>query len=472
MRRLRRALPLLLLTSCAYFNGIYNAHEAARHAEKDLRAGRDAEAATGFMNAAVKAETVLARYPKSRWSTEALFVAGYSEAMSENCPMAITRLERFLSRDVDDRKRERAGVALASCYVRIGKYSQATALLEPALGSKDRVVRERAALWAARAAIAMGDNARASALLSSVDVGASQWELAAASMQRGDYARAESLYILRASRADFREELLTALRELWAEGHRDQVLAIVRRYEPVRVRSQQKAKLYLTVAELLTDASSDSAARDLLLKVRRLSADSLLDREASARLTQLSLAPLRSMVDVKNAVASSHESARGTKLQRQLEDNVLLISLLDRGQDPTGAALFLAGEVARDSLRARALAGTLFLRAASPSFGSIVPPKALLAAAALDPDSADVYHQRLRERFPRSPFLQMIESGDPPDAAALAETDRLLRQWWDSAARYLADTLRTLRPDTTRPPGGSASAGPGGEFVVRLFAAQ
>jgi len=457
-RHLRRASPLLLLASCAYFNGIYNAHEAARHAEKHLRAGREAEASAAFISAAVKAETVLARYPKSRWSTEALYVAGIGEAMSDQCPQAVGRLERFLARKTSDEKRERASVALASCYVRQGKYSRALGMLEPALGSKNREVRERAALWAARSAIAMGDNARATSLLSTVDVGATQWELAAASMQRGDFALAESLYVLRAARADFREELLTAMRELWAEGRRDRVLTIVARYEPTRLRSAHKAKIYLTAAELLTTANEDSAARALLLKTRRLSTDSLLDREASARLTLLSLAPLGSLLDVRNAIASSRESARGIPLQRRLEDNLLLVSLLERGQDPTGAALFLAGEVARDSLRARALAGSLFLRSADPSLGTLIAPKALLAAAALDPDSAEAYHRQLRTRFPTSPYLMMLEGGGPAESPVLTETDRLLRQWWDSAAKYLADTLRTLRPDTTRPPPGTGSS--------------
>jgi hypothetical protein len=473
MRTFRLTLPLLLLASCAYFNGIYNAHEAARNAEKHLRAGRESDASTAFINAAVKAETVLARYPRSRWSTEALYVAGYAEAMTEQCSQAVPRLEQFLARRADDDKRERAGVALASCYVRSGKFSQALQMLEPALASKNQVVRERAALWSARAAIALGDNARASALLSTVNAGASQWELAAASMQRGDYARAESLYLTRAMRADFREEILPAVRELWAGGHRSAVMEIVSRYETARIRNSQKGKLFLTVAELLTDASADSEARTLLLKTRRLSTDTLIDREATARLTQLSLSRLRSTPDVRSTIAASHESARNNRLQRQLEDNVLLISLLDRGQDPTGAALFLAAEIARDSLRARALASSLFLRAADPALGAMIAPKALLAAAALDPDSADAYHQQLRTRFPSSPYLMMLDGATAVESAELAETDRLLRQWWDSAAKYLADTLRTLRPDSTRPPNTGASASAfDAQFLGRLLASR
>ena len=441
----------MLLASCAYFNGIYNAKEAARRAEKQLRAGKDGEAAASFASAAIKAETVLARYPRSRWSSEALYVAGVGEAMSDQCALAIGRLERYLERDVDRQKREHAVVALASCHVRQGKYSRALTMLEPVLRSNQKIVARRAALWAARAAIGMGDNERANSLLATVDVGATQWELALASMQRGDVTRAESLFTMRAQRGDYREELLPALRELWAEGRRDQVLGIVHRYETSRLRSSLKARLYLALADLLTDAQSDSAARAFLLRTKRLATDTLLDKEASARLTLLSLRDRAALVDVASAISASASTARGTSLQRRFEENVLLISLLQGKSDRSGSALFLAGEVARDSLRARALAASLFLRAASPQRGAAIGPKALLAAAAIMPDSAERFHERLRVEHPGSPYLVLLQGGDPGDSPVLLETDRLLRAWWDTAARTLADTLRMLRPDPVRP---------------------
>ena len=451
MRRLRALAPILVLTSCAYFNGIYNAHEAARRAEKQMRAGREAEALGSYATAAVKAETVLARYPKSRWTTEALYVAGVGEAMSNQCQLAIPRLERFLERDASQQKREKATVALASCYVRNGKFSQSLGMLEPVLKSKDRVTAERATLWAARAAIGMGDNARANALLATVDIGATQWELAASSLQSGDAARAESLYALRAERGDFREEILPALRQLWDAGRRDKVLRIANNYESSRLRSASKARVYLTVAELLTDAGDDSVAVAFLLRTKRLATDTVLDREASARLTLLSLKRASTLLDARNAINASTTTARGTQLQRRMEENLLLLSLLEKKNEPSGSTLFLAGEIARDSLRAPLLATTYFLRAASPQMNALVAPKALLAAAALMPDSAESFHRQLRDRFPRSPYLVMLEGGDPGDAPQLVETDRMLRQWWDSAARYLSDTLRSLRPDTVRP---------------------
>ena len=451
MRAARRVAPLLLLASCAYFNGIYNAKEAARKAEKQIRAGREAEGAGHYAIAAVKAETVLARYPKSRWSSEALYLAGVGEAMSEQCPTAVDRLERFLARDVDARKRERATVALASCHVKLGKFSSALGMLEPVLDSRDKTTSQRATLWAARAAIGMGDNNRANALLSRVDAGATQWELAAASLQSRDLARAESLYVLRAEQGDFREEVIPALSQLWGEGHREQVLNIVHRYELSKLRSSNKARLYLTVADLLLSAESDSASREFLLRTKRLSTDTLLDKEASARLTLLSLRDRPELPDVARAVAASATSARQTAVQRRLENNLIVLSRLEKATDRTGSALFLAGEIARDSLRARMLAMNYFLRAASPQLTGLLAPKALLAAASIMPDSAESFHAQLRSRFPRSPYLMLLEGRDPGVAPQLADTDRLLRAWWDSATKFLTDSLQTLRPDTSLP---------------------
>jgi hypothetical protein len=317
----------------------------------------------------------------------------------------------------------------------------------------------------------MGDNDRATALLSRVDASATQWELAAASLQRGDVARAESLFALRADRGDFREEVIPSLTSLWADGRREQVLDIVKRYQRSRLRSSTKARMYLAMADLLTASEADSAAREFLLSTKRLSTDTLLDREASARLTLLSLRDRGDLIAVAHAINASATSARRTTLQRRLQDNLELIAMLHRRGEPSGAALFLAAEVARDSLRARKLAASLFLRAASPQLGGIVAPKALLAAASLMPDSAEAFHEQLRKRFPDSPYVVMLEGGDPGSLPVLIETDRLLRAWWDSASRFMADTTRErLNPAElgipSLPPSAATSTRP--QWLVQL----
>ena len=54
---------------CAYYNGVYNARRADRAAERAMLAGDDSAATRNFALAAAAAETVLARYPRSRYAT-------------------------------------------------------------------------------------------------------------------------------------------------------------------------------------------------------------------------------------------------------------------------------------------------------------------------------------------------------------------------------------------------------------------
>ena len=77
--RPRPLLPLAalaLLASCAYYNGLYNAKDLARRAEKAERQGKTLEAQDLWGQVAVKAETVLVRHPHSKWTEEARFLHG------------------------------------------------------------------------------------------------------------------------------------------------------------------------------------------------------------------------------------------------------------------------------------------------------------------------------------------------------------------------------------------------------------
>ena len=72
MKRPPLLLTALLLGGCAYYNGLYNAERLVRSAEKAEREGRTGEASGYWGEAAVKAETVLARFPTSKWADPAV----------------------------------------------------------------------------------------------------------------------------------------------------------------------------------------------------------------------------------------------------------------------------------------------------------------------------------------------------------------------------------------------------------------
>ena len=446
---------LLLVAGCAYFNGVYNAREAQRSAEKQQRRGREGEAAGSYAIAAAKAESVLTRFPKSRWSDDALLIAGRGLAYSDQCSRAIERLEAFLALANQDRTdRDEASVALGSCYVRAGRIGEAFSLLEPRVTHRDRRLAMTAALWAGRAAIVIGDAARAARMFAIVGSESADWELAQAALTAGRWAVAESLYAARAARGDYRPDALVALNELWQSGNTAAVDTILERYYRSRLAARDKAGLLLRGADLMIAANQDDRARTVLLRARRLATDTVLHKEASARLTLLALKPLGSILDVTNLIARSRESARGAAIYQRLERALEMVRLLESAPDQSGASLFIAAEVARDSLRAPRLAETLLRRIVETPGGATLAPKSLLALAALRPDSAAAFHQRLRDTYPDTPWAQMLDGVDHGESAAWTTTERLLRIRYDNAVRALADSARARTATNAPPPQG------------------
>ncbi len=463
-RRLGRAGPLLailLVAGCSYFNGIYNARGAARRGDKALRQGKEEEAAGSFAMSSVVAESVLARYRRSHWRDEAMYLAGRGAALSDQCDRATRRLAQFLdSPSRDAFKRDQSTIALAACDVKQTRYLDALGRLEPLLGSKDKNIAAPAALWSARASIAMGRTDDAGRFLAMVGVGSAQWELASASMARQEYTRAESLLALRGAQGDYRDELLAWLRDLWRADQRAAVEAIAARYDRARMSTRDKVRLHMAVADLEIGDHMDTLARGHLLTARRLTTDTTIDREADARLTLLAIGQMSQLVDVVNAINRLEEKSRGSVLQRRLSDNLLLVNLLAGATDVSGASLFLAGEIARDSLRSPALAHTLFTRVVATLPATLMAPRALLAAGAVLPDSAEVYTERVRTRYPRSVFNVLLDGRDPGTQPAYRAVEESLRQAWAKTMLAWTDTLTRLHPPApgtaTQPATGAA----------------
>ena len=92
----------------------------------------------------------------------------------------------------------------------------------------------------------------------------------------------------------------------------------------------------------------------------------------------------------------------------------------------TPAARFRAGEIARDSLHAPALAGQLFLDAVTADSASLYAPKALIAALDVLPDRRDSLAALLDSRYAGSPYTRAFH-GQPSVAYAAAE-DSLARE--------------------------------------------
>ena len=445
--RLLALLPLLF-AGCAYFNGIYNAREEEDRADHLMRRGDEAAARGAYLIAAAKAETVLVRYRKSRWRPAALLLAGRGAALGGDCGNGLRRLDEFLALPGRDaRDLALAQVAYGVCEVQLGRLAEGRSRLDALANHEDREVARAAALWAARAAIRLGDPDAALASLGRVDAAAAQWEFAVASLDAGAWVRAESLLALRAVRGDFRDEVIRGIEQLWAAGETEAVERLVRQYD--RGGSvNARVRLHLHAGELALGSGRDSLAQRHLAAARRLAVDPTLRGESAARLMVARMADADSLGDIERVFRESRTTAGATVLYRRFEDNLLLVHMLRLRNDVTGAGRFLAAEVVRDSLRAPRAAHRMFMEFATDSAlgNAMVAPTALLAAAALRPDSAAAYHARIRERHPNTPAALTLAGQDPAASPQWRVLDEQFRSTWTLVLRQHRDSLAKLRP--------------------------
>ena len=446
--RARAAIGVLLIASgCAYYNGVYNARHADRAAERALLDGDDSAAVRNFALAAAAAETVLARYPQSRWAPEAMMLAGRGLAFTGSCGTALNRLDAYRRRVRDPRDRDRAALASGQCLTTAGRYAEALSVLAPLLTVREREVAVPAARLSARAHLALGDDASAARVLSRVDAGAAEWLLARDALGVGRLARAESLLARRVAIGDVRGDLPDMLRRLWTAGDSAAALRLAVAVSASRAPTPGKARVRLAIGELLAGAGRDAEAREALAMVPRLSADSVVVSRARDLMSQLALASATSLDEVSEQL----KKPRGSDVR--LANAALLARVLVREDPITGAGRFLAGEVARDSLRAARLARSLFITipAASP-----LSAKGWLAAAALAGDSAGAYVAQARRRWPNSPYVLAVDGRDSSDSLAIAVPELALRAAWTHAIVVYGDSLTSRRAAAT----GAASPPP------------
>ncbi|MGH7664709.1 MAG: tetratricopeptide repeat protein [Gemmatimonadaceae bacterium] len=457
-------VAMLAAAGCAYFNGVYNARQAAERADRMRRDGEADSAAAAYALAAASAETVLVRYPDSRWRVDALFIAGRATALTGECGRATQWLRLFLAETrEDDARCADATLALGRCQVELGDHAGARETLAPLLGAAPGESRSQAALWASRAARAMGEDARADAYLDGASADIARRERARAAMSRQDYAVAESLFALGAGTGALSEDVLLALPEIWRAGRESAVMEIVRRYEGARVPPSDLARLHVLAAALNEGSGSDSVAAAHLRRAGMLAADSALRSEVLARLAALAIRDMSSLVDMNAEMSRFREEGARGATWRRLERLLLMITLLDARHDPAGASRFLAAELARDSLDARLVAHALMRSVAQLSPEGSLAAKALLAAADLVPDSADVYRARVLSLHADSPYAYILRGRDPAAAAEFGSDDTLLRRAWRAASDAMADTLRSLAgpaADSGRPSRASPGSGP------------
>jgi hypothetical protein len=435
-------LALLAVVGACTYNGVWNARHADDQGNRALLDGDDSAAIRSFALAAAAAETVLARNPASRWTPEALTLAGRALAFSGDCGHAMSRLDAARAQRRDQVARDRASLAAGWCLLRGARYSESLAQLEPLQRSRDHDVAALATRWTARAMLAQGNAIGAARVLARTDPGAAEWTLARDAADRGEIARAESLLVRRIADGDLRPQFIPLLADLWLRGDTATAYRVATLAARSRGPAELRAAAAVTIADRLIDAGRGLEARALLAPVPKLTSDSTLVVRAHDAILGIEVRELPSLDEIER-VARRDASSRGRNA-----DAVLLARVLAFEDSASGAGRFLAAEVLRDSLAARRAARVLF-RSLPP--GSPLAAKGWLAAAAITPDSAPAFVETARSRWPDSPYIAALDGKPSTDTLAVA-ADSLLRRAWDRAIVVYTDSTAARHAAAPPPP--------------------
>lgn len=429
---MRRGLGLLLVltaSACAYYNGLYNARGLVRRAEAASHEGKDSAAVAAWREAAAKADTVIARYPRSRWTDDALLLSGTSSAFSGACEHGMARIGQWERHPAaDPTQRPRASVARGVCLVRFGEYARALDTLAPFTTRGGETLWRIAAAWAARAALATGRFDSVVELARKAGSDALDGELALAALESG---RPEvAVRILRQRASEWRSLApLHAPLGLLARSNRVLADSIVRLTQDGRASRLERARLSLMAGVWSESTGDANAARAHYGRALRMSSDTALVSDVVTRAGLLEVRSAATLDGARRELERAKAMAADAARLAAVDSALRLAARLAGSQDSTGASLFLAAEVARDAVGAVPLARALFVEAARAHPRSSLAPRALLAAANLTPDSADVWRATVVQTYGMSPYARAL-TGKPVSPNALDADERLLQQIW------------------------------------------
>lgn len=442
MRRARVVLALLVSTSCAYYNGLYNANALAHRAEKAERDGRRFEARSLWGEVAVKAETVLARHPRSKWAPEAHYLQGKALERTGDCAGAVAPLERAV-RTAAPELADDAALRLSTCKATLGDVQGAGLAAERLLQSPDPARRAEAGWRAGTAYRRAGRSQEAVATLRASGHPNARGELAAALADAGEVdaavALADSLLAAHDSIAPWSDILV-------AVGRRDTLTgsALLDRVIAGLAPPHDTAATWLAAdaVRLLPKEESRGLARfEAAYRTAPGSAPGVNARITALRY-RLGRADTPDLLDSIPVLLDDVEPSAGESQVRARE--LVAAARSARAQldslDPLAPQAdlhgLLLGETLRDSLSSPRLAVNLWRRVLVARGDSPYAPKLLLALAALEPAAADSIRQLLETQYAASPYVLALHGGD----------DAGYRVLEDSLARFSVRARTPVRP--------------------------
>lgn len=451
MMRLAAILALAAgLGGCAYYNGLWRANRFAREAERAARDGRVGEARSLWAQAATRAESVSVRHPNSRWTDDALLLRG--RAMSEigQCGGAVEPLERARTTSTDRSIRDAASVVAAGCYIEIGDARRAHAIAGEVIDSSDPDRASAAHYWRGRAAQLLGDHGGAERDLGrSHERDASIWR-AVSLAELGDVAQLRPILDSLLDRGATEAQWQTILAGLAGTNPpaASRVLATIAA-RPPSLPAGAPARLYVAAGRAALSQLDSGTAVEWWVEAGRQGIDTAAVREAAIALATLELARARTKAEMEGIAArlDTLAAAGGRDTRETAQRSALAHRVAREVTEP--AALLLQAEAARDSLSAGGLARALFVELAGRWPESLFVPKALLAAAALEPATGDSLVGVVTDRYPGSPYVLAL-AGRAPAAFQVLE-DSLLTMSGASRAAAVRRADPSRRPVRTGP---------------------
>lgn len=450
MRRLLLGGAILLAAGCGgYYNGMYSAEQLAHRARQAEKEGRTFDATSFWGQASVRAESVLVRHPHAGWADKARLLQGTALSKLKDCTRALPPLEAVMVGARETELAEQAALLVGGCRIAVGDPIGATSAYARLTKSHDAGRRNLALLAHGRALRLAGSYEEALAELSGSGDPRARGERAATLAALGRTTEAEPL-----------------VDSLIAEGDSaapyDSVHAGFARHDTAatsrlvdRISSATALPATLRTSLLLQDAERLNQADSLAANRRfeeaqavgrgtALAAEARLQASA-ARIARADTAPVLSDAasDLEDfGEAPGTTGSRAQQLAATARRVVLIADSTPAGVPGGDLRLFLAGELARDSLGAPRYAARQFRRIVTEWPESEYAPKALLALITLEPVTSDSLRDLARLRYAASPYVLFASGDDAPAYEALE----------DSLRRFTESFRPEGRRPTPRPP--------------------
>jgi tetratricopeptide (TPR) repeat protein len=337
---------------------------------------------------------------------------------------------------------EQAHFFLGRCQYAYGDTDSAIASFSRTLPSDDTLLASAAHLWRGRARAVLGEYEGAIVDFSASSLVDAAFDLSLAYARLGRRAEAERVLRWRVD-GEYREGLWLATLDSIGE-HLPELSATIAELllELPDLGKTERGNLLLQDGDRWSEQGENVRAISRFQQVVAVASGEPAGFTARFRLI---VADLRSTADLSRLPAWSDSLAGVADLFGAIQPAIpeiasavemAAVSLQNRAEGD-GAAddwrlqnpdleMFLAAEALRDRVNATTLAAALFQEIVNRFPRSPLAPKALLAAAALDPDAADSLMATVRRLYPWSPYTMVLRGAALDAYAAIEDSLRTL----------------------------------------------